>query len=135
MSALPAAVVHVATASAVTITQIQHTPNPWYEAAVSVTFTPPIDCVIECTASAEYSYTGTPPYDYVEDGLWWSGDGYGPRNGHGTPVRSPDSLVRSRTFSITGGVSTTINWGMAKFASGDSLVVNECELRVTEVRM
>jgi hypothetical protein len=125
---------HDATASTVSITALNHTPNAILDSAVSITFTPPVSCDIEVFATGYYTYSGTPPFDEVEDGIWITGSSPPHNYTNPTPAGNKFPINRNRKMAVTAGVSTTVNWGMSKLASGDTLTVNYVELRINELR-
>jgi hypothetical protein len=135
-TALAATKVYTDSQSSVTITDQIHSPNPSYTVVCTKTFTPEVDCKVECTLSGSFSYSPAGSSE-VSDGFFCSnGATFSTRikqNPSGS-AGSKYSVNRAATFDVLGGASTTIYWGMEKFGAGDTLTVEFADMRITELR-
>lgn len=136
-----ATLTHLGQASAVSITQLDHTGPIQLQAAVQVTFTPTVSCTLRCTMTSAFTYIagggGASSWDgryYVYD------DASAPPSRNNLPVPNTASVTThgavSQTIDIscTGGASITIDAGFSKLNSTDTLTIDQIELSVVEMR-
>lgn len=117
--------------------------NSW-STVVSDTFTPLADCDVEFTVDGYVSLTpgaGSGAFDYAAAGysMAYTKDGGSETSVNGFNLAAASGkaylipIKYMRRITCTGGVSTTLAFRMQRNFSGDSLTVQDVEMRITAI--